>query len=128
MENQTPQKQTLNSQEKLSNLTLEQSALLLPILTWEKIERQNNFLLLTVEEWQWIRDEIVKDFPNLTIGELDLIISNGVKGYYDNSKYPININATTIFRWIKKYSTPVLTSHHHKNRVKDFRPRSYHTF
>ena len=59
--------------------------------------------MLTVEEWQWIRDEIVKDFPNLTIGELDLIISNGVKGYYDNSKYPININATTIFRWIKKY-------------------------
>ena|SRR3990172_3079884 len=103
MENQTPQKQTLNSQEKLSNLTLEQSALLLPILTWANIARQNNFLLLTVEEWQWIRDEIVKDFPNLTIGELDLIISNGVKGYYDNSKYPININATTIFRWIKKY-------------------------
>ena len=64
------------------------------------IARQNNFLLLTVEEWQWIRDEVIKDFPNLTIGELESIISNGVKGKYDE-RQP-SINSFTIFKWIKK--------------------------
>ena len=34
------------------------------------------------------------------MAELENIISNGVKGKYNKSEYPINVNAPTLFRWI----------------------------
>src|SRR3990172_6773628 len=78
MENQTPQKHQNNSLEKLSNLPGKE--MLLVILQRANIARQNNFLMLTPEEWLWIASEIITDYPNLTLKQLEEIISDGIKG------------------------------------------------
>lgn len=65
------------------------------------ISRGNNFLLLTPTEWLWIADEIIKDYPTLTVEKLEIIIANGVKGKYN--KFQPAINSFTIFGWIHKY-------------------------
>jgi len=65
------------------------------------IARQNNFLLLTNEEWLWIRDKILKEFPDLTLSQMELIIENGITGKYDE-RQP-SINSFTIFKWIKRF-------------------------
>ena len=67
--------------------------------------RQNNFLLLTSEEWVWIRDEILKDerYSDMTISDIEAAIVEGVKGRYDRDKFQVNINSITIFRWLDRF-------------------------
>ena len=69
------------------------------------ISRQNNFLLLTPEEWEWIAEKILTDsnFSELSLQEFEEIIYRGIKGEFNNPDYPININATTIFRWLNYF-------------------------
>lgn len=44
--------------------------------------------------------EIVKDFPDLTMEELDRAMLKGIKGDYNTEAF-IVVNSFTIYKWIK---------------------------
>jgi len=74
----------------------------LDVLIVAQVSRPNNFNSLTKPEWKFICTEVKKDFGNLiTHGELTEIISNGVKGVYDQNQFVIN--CFTIYKWIRKF-------------------------
>lgn len=86
-------------EQKLATLTNNQIG---DILVVANVSRPNNFNTLTTSEWKWLCVEIKKDFGDkLTHGELEKIISNGVKGEYDRSQFVVN--GFTIYKWIKKF-------------------------
>ena len=84
---------------KLATLTNNE---ILDVLIVAQVSRPNNFNSLTKPEWKFICTEVKKDFGDLiTHGDLTAIISNGVKGLYDQNQFVIN--CFTIYKWIRKW-------------------------
>ena len=75
---------------------------ILDVLIVAQVSRPNNFNSLTKPEWKFIVTEVKKDFGDLiTQKELTEIVSNGVKGFYNQTQFVIN--CFTIYGWIRKF-------------------------
>ena len=82
-------------------MDFENNALIEATLRLADYGRTNNFDLIQKEGYVFLREEIVKDFPYLTLAELNTIITDGVKGGIDPSKTPRPLNCTRIYQWVK---------------------------
>ena len=71
------------------------------VLQKAALARTANFDLLTDSAWSLLREEIVADFPYLTLEELNATIKLGIKGKLDKYK-SAPLNFTRIYQWVEK--------------------------
>ena len=64
------------------------------------VSRTNNFDLLNDETWAMLSEEVVADFPYLSLDDLNATIKLGIKGELDKYK-SAPLNFTRIYQWVK---------------------------
>ena len=70
------------------------------MLRLSEFGRSNNFDIIQKGGYIFLREEIVADFPYLTLLELKNIIKAGVKGKIDQGKTAKPLNCTRIYQWV----------------------------
>jgi hypothetical protein len=62
------------------------------------------------ESLQLLSVHVAKDYPELTIVQLEEIILNGIKGKYNNEQF-VPINSITLYRWIENNKPEPVKQH-----------------
>ena len=84
----------------LLSLNEDNNALIEATLRLADFGRNNNFDIIQKAGYVFLREEIVADFPYLTLLELKNIIKAGVKGKIDPGKMSRPLNCTRIYQWV----------------------------
>ena len=86
--------------KSLKSLDEDNNALIEAMLRLSEFGRSNNFDIIQKGGYIFLREEIVADFPYLTLLELKNIIKAGVKGKIDQGKTAKPLNCTRIYQWV----------------------------
>lgn len=72
----------------------------MPFITLANLGRAGKEPVLNEEEFLFLANEIVNDFPKLPISVIKDAIMNGIKGRYNEIGF-VAINSMTIYGWIE---------------------------
>ena len=70
------------------------------VLYKSKLANPSKTDVLGDDDWKFLSIEVQKDYPTLTIDDLEKIITMGIKGHLDESLTYSYVNFKTIYRWI----------------------------
>lgn len=95
--------------EKVFLQTLEASNFV-KILKIARFARLTNSELINDEDWIFLANVLINDFPEMTIEEANEIIKKGIKGKIGDIYQPLNF--TKIYRWFEQeYQSPEEKTH-----------------
>lgn len=72
----------------------------LQVIFKSKLANPSKQDMLSNEDWEYLAKEVQKDYSNLTIEDLNTIITLGIKGKLDDSLNYSYVNFKMIYKWI----------------------------